>query len=49
MISTSMRKILMVSKSWCVVGRYVAIGFEVVTSIPIQVLDFFNLIGTFMS
>ena len=47
MISTSIRKVLMVPKSWCVVGWYVVVGFEVVNSIPIQVLDFFNLVCTF--
>ena len=47
--TTSIRKILMVSQSRCVVGWKVVVGLEIVASTAIHILSFLHLIGTLMS
>ena len=47
--STYIRKVLMVSQGWDIVGWKVFVWLEVIASIPINKLSFLNLIGTFMS
>ena len=47
--SFSIRQVLMVSKGWCVMVWKVVVGLEVIDPIIFQLLNFFPLIGTFLS
>ena len=47
--STSIGQVCMIPQGKCVMGWEVVVGLEVVTPIPIQLLNFLNLVWTFMS